>query len=72
MSTPSSSPEAKARLYQLLTLAALSDIVIGVVLVFIGLAQDTEALTIAGAVVAAGGLGVGAWAMMQRGKPIQL
>jgi hypothetical protein len=62
----------KARLYQILSLAALSDIVIGVVLVFLGLSQDSEALTIAGAVLGAGGIGVSLWAMVQRGKPIQL
>lgn len=57
---------------KVLGLSALSDIVIGIVLVFVGRDQESQALTIAGAVLAAAGLGIATWAAVQREKPIQL
>ncbi|MCW2796018.1 hypothetical protein [Nocardioides sp.] len=71
MTTPSAH-DAKARLHQVLGLAALSDIVAGIVMAFLGLAQDNQILTVVGVALAAGGLGVMTWVIVQRGKPIQL
>jgi hypothetical protein len=72
MSSPSTSPDAKARLVKILGLTALSDIAIGIVLLLVGLDQDNEPLTMGGIALAVVGLGVATWAGIQRGKPIQL
>jgi hypothetical protein len=70
--SPDMSPDPKSRLSKVLGLAALSDLAVGVVLVFLGLDLDSEALTIAGIALAGAGLVVATWAAIQRGKPTQL
>lgn len=71
MSTPSPSPQTR-RLAMILGMTAMSDLVIGVVLLAVGLTRDSTTMLIIGGVLAFVGLGFSAWSFRVRNTPISL
>ncbi len=56
----------------LMILIGLSDVVIGVVLAGLGLAQDNTGLLVVGCVLAVAGLGVATLFALRKDRPVQL